>query len=293
MKAKKRASKLQQTSWPDQLQHATTPLKYHRFIGISLGGGKSDRTAISVIEYYTAAKKLVVSRVLDRLRTEGELSSDLKLHEYVQQFKSDIALIAMDVPLSLPKCFRCTLTCPGYEVCDEEEIVWFWKNYRHTLEENKNARLFTPYTRRCAEVYWSKELEGPWSIGDALGANQAPLLARGRFIQRRWEAPVIEVIPRLSLLRWATKAKISKSHVRNHRHAANGVDSRSYLLKQLTEHLDLFLYDQDRHLMADHLVAFDSLWAALTAFWKFQKQCELKPKSFPKQEGWIEVPSFK
>jgi hypothetical protein len=267
-------------------------LKCHRFVGISLGGGKSDRTAITVLEYYVDQKKIIVSRMVDRLKSEGELSSDLKLHEYVQQFKSDVDLIALDVPLSLPKCFRCQLPCPGYEVCDEEEILWMWKQFRAAQDEKKNARLFTPYTRRCAEVFWSDELSGAWAIGDALGANQAPLLARGRFISRRWDHSLIEVIPRLSLLRWANKAKISKVQVRNHRHSVNGHEAREYILRQLSDQLDLFIYDQDKSLMADHLVAFDSLWVALTAYWKFRNQCVPRPRSFPKEEGWIEVPEF-
>lgn len=279
--------------WVDPNHRASTPLKYHRFIGISLGGGKSDRTAITVLEYYVHQKKLLVSRVLDRLKTEGELSSDLKLHEYVQQFKSDVELVGLDVPLTLPKCFHCQLTCPGYEFCEEEEILWMWKQFRQIAEVKKNARMFTPYTRRCAEVYWGHELEGNWALGDALGSNQAPLLARGRFICRRWEYPVIEAIPRLSLMRWAAKHRVSKVQLKSHRHALNGADARAYLVRQMAEHLDIFFYDQDKQLFSDHLVAFDSLWVALTAFWKFQKQCEPRPKTFPKNEGWIEVPIFK
>jgi hypothetical protein len=293
MKAKKRAGKGTESQWLLEERRSSQSLKYHRFIGISLGGGKSDRTAITVLEYYVTQKKLLVSRVLDRLKSEGELSADLKLHEYVQQFKSDVELIGLDVPLTLPKCFQCQLTCPGYELCDEEEIVWMWRQYRQASSKKKNTRMFTPYTRRCVEAYWADELEGPWSMGDALGSNQAPLVARGRFIRRRWDHEVIEVLPRLSLLRWAASSKVPKSQIRSHRHSFNGAESRAVILRHLSEQLDLFLYEQDRHLLVDHLSAFDSLWVALTAFWKFQKQCETRPKSFPKNEGWIAVPVFK
>lgn len=292
MKVKRRGTRNKKNLWPAEDRRSAVPLKYHRFVGISLGGGKSDRTSITVLEYYSDQNKLIISRVMDRLKTEGELSSDLKLHEYVQQFKSDIELVGMDVPLTLPKCFLCQLSCPGYEFCQEEEILWMWKYHKAQLQKKKNPRGFTPYTRRCVEMYWSEELEGPWAVGDALGANQAPLLARGRFIRRRWEYPVIEVIPRLSLLRWARGKKIAKSQMKSYRHSVNGSEARAYLLKQMTDDLDLFIYDQDKHLYIDHLVAFESLWVALTAFWKYKKQCETRPKSFPKEEGWIEVPDF-
>ena len=269
------------------------PLKSIKFIGISLGGGKSDRTAITILEYYIEQQKLIVNSVFDRLKTEGEKSADLKIHEILEQYKKDTKFVAIDVPLSLPKCFRCELKCPGYEICEETEIKWMWKQYGQRAQKNKNHKMFTPYTQRCSETFWSEELEGGWSVGDALGSNQAPLLARGRFIQRRAQQVFIEVIPRLSLLTWAKSVKISKIQVNSHRHSASGMIAREYLLRHLADELDIFIYEHDRNLMAEHLVAFDSLWAALTAFWKFKKQCQLPPKDFPKTEGWIEVPQFK
>ncbi|MEY4616240.1 MAG: hypothetical protein RJB66_1200 [Pseudomonadota bacterium] len=293
MKPKKRSSKAKDSLWPAQDRRSSSSLKYHRFIGISLGGGKSDRTAITVLEYYVDQKKLIVSRLIDRLKTEGELSSDLRLHEYVQQFKSDVELVGMDVPLSLPKCFTCQLTCPGYEFCQEEEILWMWKQHRLQAQKKKNTRGFTPYTQRCVEMLWGEELEGPWAVGDSLGANTAPLLARGRFIRRRWEHDVIEVIPRLSVLRWARAKKLSKIQLKSYRHSVDGLEARAYLMKQLIDDMEIFIYEQDKYLFVDNLVAFESLWIALTAFWKFQKKCESKPKLFPKNEGWIEVPEFK
>jgi hypothetical protein len=267
-------------------------LKCHRFIGISLGGGKSDRTSLTVLDYYVAQNKLVVNRVIDRIKTENDLSADLRLHEIVHQFKGEVAMVALDVPLTLPKCFRCQLKCPGYELCDQEEIIWMWKQYHQQVQKNKNARMFTPYTRRCSEVFWSTELEGHWALGDALGANQAPLLARGRFLTRRWNYKVIEVVPRLSLIRWAAYEKLSKIQVRNHRHSLNGLVARDYILRHLSEQMGLFFYEQDRSLLVDNLFAFDSFWASMTAFWKFMNQCENRPKGFPKSEGWIEVPCF-
>lgn len=271
-------------------------LPFVRFMGVSLGGGKSDRTVLTILDYYISHQKLVVSRVIDRIKSEGDASADLKLFETIQENKTHLNLIAFDVPLSVPKCFRCELVCPGYEACDQEEIIWMWKHHRQNSKKNKNQRLFTPYTRRCTEELWAQELEGHWSLGDALGSNQAPLLARGRFITRRlkpsWKSKIIEVIPRLSLLRWTSKQKLLKHIVYESRSSVQGHEARDYVLKKLTEELNLFLYEQDKHILVESLVAFDSLWAALSAFWKYQKKVETRPKSFPKQESWIEVPRF-
>lgn len=296
MKSKKKSSPQKKTSKGRSRasiqKMGDQSLKVQRFLGISLGGGRSDRTAITVLEYFVTQKKLVVSRLADRIKGDGELSSDLKLHEYVEQFKEDIELIGMDVPLTLPKCFHCQLVCPGFESCEEEEILWMWKQFRNAEGRKKTAKFYTPYTRRCAEVFWSKELEAHWALGDALGANQAPLLARGRFVARRWNHKVIETIPRLALLRCVQPFRLSKMHVRNHRHSVDGDISREHILKQLIDHLGLFIYDQDKHQMAENLNAFDSLLIALTAFWKFQGTCENRPKNFPTSEGWIEIPKF-
>ncbi len=293
-KAKSHKKKLLNKNTSDLIKKHSVP--FVRFMGLSLGGGKSDRTVLTVLDYYLDHKKLVISRVIDRLRSEGEVSADLKLFETIQEFKNHLEILAMDVPLSVPKCFRCDLPCPGFEVCEEPEIVWMWKHFKSDLKINKNHRLFTPYTRRCAEIQWSKELEGSWSIGDALGANQAPLLARGRFLSRRLKAnrklKLIEVLPRLSLLRWSHKQKLLKYIVAETRSSTKGMESREYVLTKLSEELDLFIYDQDKNVFCDSLVAFDSLWAALTAFWKYQNKCELRPKSFPTAEQWIEVPKL-
>lgn len=302
---------------------------YVRLMGVSLSGGKSDKTFITILDYYTDQNKLVVSRVIDRIKSEGDISADLKFFDLINEYKTHLIMMAWDVPLSLPKCFRCELSCPGYEACDEEEIMWMWKNHRQMLQKQfqlrkeahlygrlespdhgkvrhnqkelqqefrrfKNQKLFTPYTRRCAEEYWSPELEGAWSINDALGSNEAPLLARSQFLIRRLKKfrkiKMIEVIPRLSLLRWSKKAKLINNIVTDSRNSLKGLDSRDYVMKKAIEDLKVFIYEQDKAILVDSLHAFDSFWAALTAFWKYQDQCESPPKSFPKRESWIDVP---
>lgn len=267
-------------------------LKSERYLGLSLGGPRSDRTAVAVLEYFVEHKKLILTRLTGDFRAEEGLSSDSRLHDFISQYKSkkDLQGFGIDVPMSLPKCFRCTLKCPGIETCQEKEIRWMWKNISLMDDTTKNPRPPLPYLRRCAEVYWAPELQGLWFLGDALGANAAPLLARARYLTRRWNHSIIEVIPRLSMIRWGQKNYCSPLQLRNYRHPVNGAEARDYLLKQMAEKLNLFIYEQDRQHMVEHLSAFDSLLVALTAFWNEYSLCEAPPKGFPSTEGWITVP---
>jgi hypothetical protein len=171
---KRRTLKVEKANAPKPAKQ----LKHHRFIGISLGGGKTDKTSLSVIEYYPVQRKIFLSRLFDKIKTEAEVSADLH------------------VPLQLPRCLICTLKCPGYEVCEEPEIQWMWKQYRAQAKKKSPPRLFTPYTERCVEQFLQTELEEPFHLQHALGANLAPLTARAQYLIRRMDAPVLEVFPK-------------------------------------------------------------------------------------------------
>ncbi len=199
-------------------------------------------------------------------------------------------IIAWNAPLTLPKCFRCKLKCPGYESCDQTEIVWMWENYREREKNSKNIKLFTPYTERCVEQYIAENLEEKFQVQHALGANQAPLLARAKFLKQRLNFKHIEVFPKLSLWRIGQSLHIQKSYLRFHKHLIDGAEARTHILKELMRREIVFLYEQDFRLMVDNANAFDAFISALTAILYSRGQCELRPKNFPKQEGWIEFP---
>lgn len=265
-------------------------LRLHRFMGVALGGGKTDKTCLSVIEYYPEQKKLFLSRLFDKIKTDGELSSDLQVHRLISSCPPPLESVAFDVPLQLPKCVRCAKPCPGFEECQEPEIEWMWRHYRNRIPSKSPVKLFTPYTERCVEQYLQTELEETFHLPHALGANLAPLTARARFITRRLDLNCVEVYPKLSLWRLGLALDLAKSHLRFHRHWNGGEESRQAILERMIEKDVAFVYDQDAKLLVDSPQAFDSFLCALTGLLSFLGHCEAKPKGFPRTESWIQIP---
>jgi hypothetical protein len=266
--------------------------KFHRFIGVALGGGKTDKTCLSVIEYYPVQRKIFLGRLFDKIKTEGEVSADLQIHRLITECPPPVENVAFDVPLQLPKCLTCVHRdgCPGYEDCQEPEILWMWKHYRAQAKKKSPARLFTPYTERCVEQYLQTELEEPFHLPHALGSNMAPLTARAQFLIRRLRLPVVEVFPKLSLWRIGSALHLAKSHLRFHRHWEGGQNSRQIVLSRMMDKNLAFIYDQDVKTLVESPQAFDSFLCALTGLLSFLGHCEARPKGFPRKESWIQIP---
>ena len=265
-------------------------LKRGHFAGISLSGGKSDKTCLAFLEYYPEQNKIFLSHLSDKIKTEGEISGDLSLVEEIQRFRKP-EITAINAPLNTPKCMRCKLKCPGYEACQEDEIIWMWENYRQSTDYQKRKKLFTPYTERCVEQHLAANMEENFQVQHAFGANMAPLYARAHFLSRRLDVKMIEVFPKLSLWRIGRSLNIQKSYLRFHKHSVGGEDARLAILKELVDRRIAFMYEQDVRLMVDNHNAFDAFICALTAVLKSRGQCEDRPKGFPRAEGWIEIPS--
>jgi hypothetical protein len=265
-------------------------LKFQRFLGVSLFGGKNDRTTLAVLEYYPEHNKLFLNQLFEKIRTEDEVSADMTLVDQIQSLGEDVELLAMDVPLDLPKCMRCKLKCPGFEKCREPEIQWMWKVHRHRKEDKRQLRLFTPYTQRSIEMYLATELEEPFHLHEALGANLAPLTARGHFLKRRLSLPVIEVFPQLSLWRLGRSLGIPKKYLQVQGRLLRQDETRQMFLQALIENRLVFIYQQDVQRLIENRDAFSAFLAALTAYLSTRGQCEPRPRGFPEAEGWIEFP---
>ena len=261
-----------------------------RFLGLSLGGGKADKACLAVLEYFPEHNKIFLSKIFEKIKNDEFISADLKIHELIEQYADSLAYLALDVPMQLPQCLRCEKKCPGFENCSESHIEWMWKAFRAKNKQKKPKKIFTPYTERCVEMYLSDQLEEPFHLGHAMGANTAPLLARAAFIMRRLSVPVIEISPQVSLWRIGQSLKIMKSHLRFHRHSVSGASARKEILESLSQHSLAFLYQADQKLMIENNHAFESFLCAFTAFLKFKKLTIDRPQGFPKSEDWIEVP---
>lgn len=261
----------------------------HRFIGVSLGGGKTDKACVAIVEYFPKHKKVFLSRLVEKIKSDEVHSADFKIHEIIAQYP-EIDSIAFDVPFRLPHCLNCTTGCKGIESCPEPHVQWMWNYTRKLHKKKKPRKLFTPYTQRCVELYLATELEEPFILQHAMGANCAPLLARAMYIKRRLTVPCVEVFPKLSLWRIGRSLNVMKSHLLFHKHAIGGDESRKAILHALSTHNVAFVYDQDVKLMIENNHAFEAFICAFTGFLKFKGLTEPRPSGFPTMEDWIDFP---
>ena len=268
----------------------SSKLQSHRFGGVSLGGGKTDRTSVAVIEYYPEQRRVFLRSLREKIKAEGAISADLALHTILTEAEPDLEMVAFDAPLTLPSCMRCEIPCPGYERCKVPEIKWMWDHHSKLAKKKRPNKIFTPYTERCAEMYISTGLEEKFSPSHAMGANAAPLVARARFIARRLQIPVMECYPKLTLWRIGRSLGLRKTHLRYHKHAIEGDEARHIILGALVEREIAFIYQQDLRAMVESASAFDAFMCALTAFLKFRGQTERPPAGWPKGEAWIDFP---
>lgn len=277
----------------EQTGTVTHNLKHVRFAGIALGGGKTDKTAVAIIEYYPEQNRVFLRSLRDKLSGKHGQSADEALAQVFQEDEPNISLIAVDAPLSLPKCLLCDLKCPGVSACREPDIKWMRDQHKKRDREKRPNKMYTPYTERAAEIYIASELEEPFHPSHALGSNAAPLAARAHFINRLLRLPMIEVYPKLTLWRIGVALGIQKSYLRFHRHAVDSDAARLNILKALIDNEIAFIYHQDMRMMVENNAAFEAFLGALTAFLKFRGQTEKRPPGFPKDIHWIEFPRQK
>lgn len=273
-----------------QHQHQSRAGEVLRFVGLSLGGGKADKACLAIIEFFPAHGKIFLSKLVEKIKSDEVLSADYKIVEIIKSLR-DVQSVAFDVPFSYPQCaISCVNTCDGIEKCPSEHVRWMWDYTRKLNKKKKPKRLFTPYTQRCVEMYLATELEEPFNLQDALGANTAPLLARAHYLRRHLHENCIEVFPKLSLWRIGRSLNIMKSHLRFHKHAIGGSESRREILMALGKHNIAFVYDQDVRIMIDNNHAFEAFLCALTGFLKHKQLTQERPAKFPVREDWVEFP---
>lgn len=71
-------------------------------MGLSLSGGKQDKACISVMDYYPDQKRFFLSKIFERIKSEGQVSADLRIHEIIEEYKPDIELLGIDSPWKFP-----------------------------------------------------------------------------------------------------------------------------------------------------------------------------------------------
>ena len=288
MPRKKLSSHQSRSRYPEGL---SSKLKSYFFHGVALSGGKTDKTSVATLEYFTKENKIFLHGLVSKIKTDKSQTADDKLVTLLSKHK-DTKYIALNSPLALPKCINCKLRCPGIKKCKEPEILWQWSAHQEITKKKKKKKVFTPYTQRCSEVYISDLLEEKFDVPHAMGANYAPLLARALFIKRRLKTKVIEAYPKLSLWRVGRSLRIQKSYLRFYKHSINGEEIRESIINQFIKSEVCFIYEEDKRVLIEDHQSFDAFICALTAVLKYKKQVESRPKGFPAKESWIEVPQI-
>ncbi len=290
MPRKKLSSARSQTRYPEGLNSS---LKSYFFKGVALSGANSDKTAVADIEYFIKKNKIFLHGLKSKIKAEEGSSSDESLIKLLNNYLPKTKYISVNSSLSLPKCVKCRLQCPGIKACKVPEIVWQKKSYKEILKSKRKKKFITPYTRRCAEIYVSYFLEEKFDVSDAMGANHAPLMARMLYIQKHVKSQFIETFPKLSLWRIGRSLGIQKSYLRFHKHAVSGSEVREAIISQLIDSDVCFIYEEDRRTLIEDNQSFDAFICALTGVLKYKKMVEPKPKNYPPKAAWIEIPQQK
>lgn len=192
---------------------------FRTFIGVDLGGGKGKTTAIARLRV-AEPKSLPHGAangdgdgespevIVEDLGAQGPWY-DEQLVDYVLRHAED-AVLAIDAPLTLTACVRCTLTvCPGVGRCEVPTVSWF----RQRCTEDSNAIFwgdktqrkprYTPYTQRATEVILHEDFG--ITPRETLGQGMGPLTARMAYLRRALSGVytlnqnLLEVYPKATL----------------------------------------------------------------------------------------------
>jgi predicted nuclease with RNAse H fold len=272
---------------------ALTPIpkmKVVRFAGVALGGGKTDKTSVAILDYFPDQKRVFLRSLREKVagkhapKPGDEITADEALLSVLNVEEDDLEIIAFDVPLSLP------VSIGGTKKDEERVLAWMRKLHAQRSSDKRPNKMFTPYTERAAEIYIANALEEPFHPSHALGSNHAPLTARAQYLKKRLKQTLIETYPKLTLWRIGQALQIQKSYLRFHRHAVDSDEARLHILKTLVEKEIAFIYQQDLKTMVENNIPFEAFLCALTAFLHYRGQTEKRPRDFPKTEAWIDFP---
>ncbi len=213
-----------------QASSGAAPQMLTRVIGISLGGARGKTTALARLERRDTGWALVEARSRGEHRGAGSSAEylgplrDEALFGYLERWLSAHTVVAIDAPLTLPPCVRCTLECPGAVACTVEEVTWlstFAERLREVGEVSEaggrgvsRARGLAPYAMRPADVIADYLRAG---AGDSVNVGLDSIGARANYLRRALGSKVslnddlIEVDPRLSLQRWFGVGEVEKT----------------------------------------------------------------------------------
>jgi hypothetical protein len=241
-----------------------------RCLGLELGGGKSSRTAVVVLDYYPSEQKIFIVDAQAQVQGNRHDTGDEILLETLHKYQAQTILV--NAPLTLPPCFDCTLpVCPTYRHCEVAQVAWM----RDEGERLKLSGLKapTPYTQRPIDVAMrgllQQGLAVDFPVDETLGAGPAPLVARIRYLARHLKnVDLLEVNPRLVMARLGEWYDISARHLKRYRDIGEGLEQRVQMLHAIGRGAEekipqLFIYQEDTDALCREIAVFDAFICAL------------------------------
>lgn len=275
----------------------------HRYLGLSLGGAKSDRTCLTVIDYYNEHDKSFIVDVYESVAAEGDQTADVVLLELVDELSKEISpmgdegirAIGVDAPLTLPPCLLgCDAPCGGYDKCKKPEVRWMRNQYLKAKAKNPKLKHFTPYSQRPVDLYFRYKLnEASLFQDETMGANLAPQAVRMNYLKRHLaKTNLVEVWPKLALYHVQKALRLTRRDVLEYRHLERGVHIRERIVERLAERSQIFVYERDMKKFIANMDAFDSLICAWVAM-QSDLGLSVKFKSdLPLESGWVQIPQL-
>jgi hypothetical protein len=274
-----------------------------RYLGLSLGGAKSDRTCLSVIDYYSDPDKAFVVDIFESIGPEGDLTSDQVLIELVEELSHDssgarsdaVRALGADAPLTLPPCLQgCEEDCKGYDKCKRPEIRWMRQQFQRAKLKNKKLKHFTPYSQRPVDLYFRYKHEDENLFQDeTMGANLAPQTVRMNYLKRYFgDLQLFEVWPKLTLFYLQKALRLSRREVLEYRNIERGQHIRAKILEKLAEKAKIFIYERDLKKLVGNINAFDSLLCAWVAMQSDLDRVVKFKTDLPLDSGWVQIPEL-
>jgi hypothetical protein len=274
-----------------------------RYLGLSVGGAKSERTCLAVIDHYQNHRKSFVVDVFEGIAAEGELNADQVLIDLVEELSGELSdenesavrVMGVDAPLTLPPCLLgCDSDCPGYEKCRKPEVRWMRNLYLKERARNSRVKHFTPYSQRPVDLYFrSRQPERDFTRDETMGANLAPQAARMAYLRERLGvAKLVEVWPKLALFNVMKPLKLTRRDVLECRNLERGAAIRTRILERLADVAQIFIYERDLKKLIQNMDAFDSFLCAWVAMMSDLGKVVPFKADLPLDSGWVTIPEL-
>jgi predicted RNase H-like nuclease len=258
--------------------------QFDSFIGVDLGGGKGKNTAVAHLERCDGGVE-----VRDYGTGKDAPWYDDRLIAYLREHPR--ALVAIDAPLTLPTCVRCTLpACPGSHECTVPTVSWFRARENGAAREAGKKPKYTPYTQRASEVILHEDHQ--ILPRETLGQGMGPLTARAAYLTRalssthRLDENLIEVYPKATL----TQLFAARTAGR-YKRSGDSPQTRLEILNALTDLRFAPGAWREHGLANDH--KFDAIICAYTAYLWSRDACVEPTDAVAKSDGWIWFPPKK